>query len=158
MMRKTLWGVLTVVALIALAIELWSLRPGADKAAQLATPMQIVADCDSAKQACAARGEDLEFELRLGPPVRPMEAFGIQLRGLRGALDADAQITVEFQMRDMDMGLNRYRLEPAADGAWQGRAILPVCTTGRSDWIARVEIVQRGRRWTAELPFSVAQQ
>lgn len=157
MMRKPLWGLLTVVALIALVIGLRSLRPGADDAAQPATLLQAAADCDSARQACAARGEDLEFELRLGPSVRPMEAFDVRLRGLRGALDADAQISVEFQMRGMDMGLNRYRLEPAADGAWQGRAMLPVCTTGRSDWIARVEIAQRGRRWTAELPFSVAQ-
>ena len=155
-MRKIWWGVLTVAALIALASGLWSLQPDADSVAQ-PTPLQAAADCDSARQACVARGADLEFELRLGPPVRPMEAFGIHLRSLRGALDADARISVEFQMRAMDMGLNRYRLERAADGAWNGQAILPVCTTGRSDWVARVEIAQDARRWTAELSFTVAQ-
>lgn len=154
-MRKTLWRLLTVLALIALAIGLWSLRPDTETAAQPATSLQVAPDCDSARQPCRARGEDLEFELRLGPPVRPMEAFDIRLRSLRGTFDADAQISVEFQMRAMDMGRNRYRLERAAEGAWNGRAILPVCATGRNDWIARVEIVQRGRRWTADLPFTV---
>lgn len=155
-MRKTFWVLLTVLALIALAIGLWSLRPDADTA-RPATPLQVAADCDCARQACVARGAELDLELLLGPPVRPMEAFDIRLRSLRGVLGVDAQISVEFQMRAMDMGLNRYRLEPAADGLWQGRAILPVCTTGRSDWVARIDIEQGGRRWTAELPFTVAQ-
>lgn len=157
MQRQILTTLLTVALVIAILGGAWFLRPGRDTSSVVAI-MQVSAECDSAQRACTARGEDLEFELRLGPPVRPMEAFEIRLHGLRDTLGADAQITVEFQMRGMDMGLNRYRLERAADGAWYGRAMLPVCTTGRSDWLARVEIAQRGRRWVAELPFTVEQQ
>lgn len=155
MQRQTLTLLLSLVLVIAILAGAWFLRSGMDAPSMTAEPLQTAVDCDSAQRACAARGGDLEFELRLGPPVRPMEAFEIRLHVLRDTLAADAQITVEFQMRGMDMGLNRYRLERAADGVWRGRAILPVCTTGRSDWLARVELVQRGKRWMAEMPFEV---
>lgn len=152
MKRQTVVGLLVMLVLPAVLIGLWFLRPGIDAASESATSLQITADCDSAQRACGARGEDLEIELRLGPPVRPMEAFEIQLQG---TLAADAQVAVQFQMRGMDMGLNRYRLIVSADGVWHGRAILPACTAGRSDWLAQVEILQNGRRWRAEFPFAV---
>jgi hypothetical protein len=129
------------------------LRPALDRPVQETVVLRIETDCDSAQRACRARGDGLELELRLGPPVRPMEAFNIQLRKLRGVLVPDTHVEIQFQMRAMDMGINRYRLLADADGVWRGRAMLPVCTTGRSDWLARVEIMQNGRRWTAELPF-----
>ncbi|HEY9199615.1 MAG TPA: hypothetical protein VIR60_09625 [Gammaproteobacteria bacterium] len=157
MMRKAGLGLLAVLVLLGIAIGAW-LRSHPDDAPASATWLTVDADCDSARQTCSARAADLEIELRLGPPVRPMEAFEIRLQGSPEALADAAQITLEFQMRDMDMGLNRYRLERAADGVWRGRAILPMCVSGRSDWLAKVEIDQDGRRWTAELPFTVAPQ
>lgn len=155
MQRQSLTTLLSAALAIAILGGMWFLRPGMDAPSMTAEPLQVAADCDSARQACIAHGKDLEIELRLGPPVRPMEAFEISLRDLRGTLAADAQISVEFQMRGMDMGLNRYRLERAADGGWRGRAILPVCTSGRSDWLAAVDVVQHGRRWMAQMPFEV---
>lgn len=155
MQRQSLTTLLSVALAIAILGGLWFLRPGRDATPGDAVPLRVAAGCDSAQQACVASGKDLEFEVRLGPPVRPMEAFEIRLHGLRDTLAAEAQISVEFQMRGMDMGLNRYRLERAADGDWRGRATLPVCTTGRSDWLARVDVVQHGRRWMAEMPFEV---
>lgn len=157
MMRKAGLGLLAVLVLIGIAIGAW-LRSHPDDTPASATALTVAADCDSARQTCSARAADLEIELCLGPPVRPMEAFEIRVLNPRNALDDDAQITLEFQMRDMDMGLNRYRLEHAADGEWRGRAILPMCVSGRSDWLAKLEIAQGGHRWTAELPFTVAPQ
>lgn len=113
------------------------------------------AGCDSARRACGAQGDDFAIEWLLGPPVRPLESFALQLRVVRGSVPMDAQITVDFQMRDMDMGQTRYRLQRAADGVWQGRAMLPVCVSGRSDWVAALSIQADGRRWTAELPFTL---
>lgn len=143
---------IAVLLVVAGVIGAWLLRPGLNRSAQEAVVLQIAADCDSAQRACRARGDGLELELRLGPPVRSMEAFDIQLRG---ALATDARVEVRFQMRDMDMGLNRYRLTLDANGVWRGHAMLPVCSTGRSDWVAQLDIAAGGRRWRAELPFEV---
>lgn len=51
---------------------------------------------------------------------------------------------LEFAMRDMDMGFNRYRL---ADGGpqWQARVTLPVCVTGSHDW--QLLVIHADRRY-----------
>jgi hypothetical protein len=157
MRRKPMLGMLALVAAFVAVSALWLVRPGMDAPSENAVVLHVEQDCDSARQACLARGDDLEIELRLGPQLRPLEPFSAQLRALRGDLNAQARIDVKFQMRGMDMGLNRYRLGRDADGDWRARAVLPVCTTGRSDWYAMVEIVQDGRRWVAEMPFAVGQ-
>lgn len=156
MTRAGLKSTLAVLAAVGL-IALWALRPGMEVSSPTATPLQIEMDCDSALRVCAARSDALDIALQLGPPVRPMQAFEIQVRSLRGPLGADARVDVQFQMRAMDMGINRYRLAIAADGVWRGTAILPVCASGRSDWIAQLDIRAGGRHWIAELPFTVVQ-
>lgn len=155
MQRKPILGWLGLAAAFAVLLWLWSQRPGLEVSPVAALPLQVDEGCDSAQSACGARGENLSIELRLGPSLRPLESFAVELRVLQGVLDAQARIEVQFQMRGMDMGLNRYRLEQSADGLWRGRAVLPVCTTGRSDWYAVVGIEQDGRRWIAEMPFGV---
>ncbi len=159
-MLNRVWMKWVAAVLIAAGlVGVWTWRSGLDRSAQNAVALQVEADCDSAQRACRARGDDLEFELRLGPPVQPMQSFEIALRSLRGNLvmdrGADARVEVQFQMRAMDMGINRYRLIADADGVWRGRAMLPVCSAGRSDWIVQVDISADGRRWQAELPFTV---
>jgi hypothetical protein len=156
--HKPILGLLGLLAAFAVLIGVWSLRPGTDASPESTLALQVAADCDSARQSCRARGDDLEIELRLGPPVLPMEAFDIQLQSMRGDLGTQARIDVQFQMRGMDMGLNRYRLDRDADGVWRGRALLPVCASGRSDWYVVIDIAQDGRRWVAEIPFVVGQQ
>jgi len=142
-------GVLIAVGLIGV----WALRPGLDVSSSGAVLLQAESNCDGAQRACRIFGTELELELRLGPPVRTMESFEISLRRLRGSLGTDAQVTVQFQMRDMEMGLNRYRLVMGAEGIWRGQAMLPVCSAGRSDWVAQVDISATGQRWRADLPF-----
>lgn len=152
MTSKPLLGLLGVSVACAALVALWMLRPALQGPVQPAIALHAEPDCDSARQACRAHGDDLEIELRLGPALRPLEPFSI---ALRVNPDAGARIDIEFQMRGMDMGLNRYRLDRGAEGVWRGRAVLPVCTTGRSDWYAVIEIAQGGKRWIAEMPFVV---
>lgn len=156
-MLKRAWVKWIAAVLVAAGLlGVWTLRPGQDRSMQDVVTLKVETDCDSAQRACVARGDDLELELRLGPPLRTLESFEIRLRRVRGTLDAHAQVELQFQMRAMDMGLNRYRLLTDADGVWRGRAMLPVCSAGRSDWTAQLDISVDGRRWRAEFPFTVA--
>lgn len=153
MTSKPLLSLLVLSLACAALVALWALRPALHAPAPPAIALHAEPDCDSARQSCRAHGDDLEIELRLGPALRPLEPFSI---ALRVNPDAGARIEIEFQMRGMDMGLNRYRLDRDAEGVWRGRAVLPVCTTGRSDWYAVIEIAQGGKRWIAEMPFVVS--
>ncbi len=53
-------------------------------------------------------------------------------------------------MVGMDMGFNRYDLRPTADGAWAAKVTLPVCVSGRRDWILYLDL--DGSRYA--IPFS----
>jgi hypothetical protein len=55
----------------------------------------------------------------------------------------------------MDMGLNRYQLITDGAGRWLAKVTLPVCSSGRGDWLAVVEVVTEGRRFAAQLPFVI---
>ena len=50
------------------------------------------------------------------------------------------KVQARFTMQGMDMGFNLYTLRTDGDGIFRARVILPVCVTGRRDWIMAVEI------------------
>lgn len=116
-------------------------------------PMTVEAGCDAAAGPCGAEGEDLSIRFRLGSPVRPLSRFDIELFAEGPSAGRIDRVEVWFEMADMDMGLNRYRLDARGKGRWTGVAMLPVCTSGRSDWLARVRIGQGRRTHEALFPF-----
>ncbi|HHH46968.1 MAG TPA: hypothetical protein ENK53_08185 [Thiotrichales bacterium] len=105
-------------------------------------------DCDAARDVCEVSGEGLRVRLHLGPGVKPMRPFPVRVE----VADAE-QVVIRFEMPGMDMGRNLYRLKPAGAGRWEGRAVLPVCLSGRSDWVAEAEILTRRGRYVARFPF-----
>lgn len=60
------------------------------------------------------------------------------------------EVYASFTMRGMDMGYNRYRLLGAGKDAWQARVVLPVCVTGRRDWMLTLSVDDA----SVEIPFS----
>lgn len=154
MKRTTIQTVVVVLLCVGIA-AVWLLRPVIESGARNVLPLQVEAGCESAKRSCRLLGEGVEFELSLGPLLRTMETFSITVRHVRGDVASNAQVDVQFQMRDMDMGLNHYRLIADVDEVWRGQAMLPVCSSGRSDWLAQVTITTDGETWQAVVPFVV---
>lgn len=58
-----------------------------------------------------------------------------------------------FSMPDMDMGANRYRLIAEASAGWHADITLPICMSGRTDWLADFELVVADRRLQMQVPF-----
>jgi hypothetical protein len=106
-------------------------------------------DCGVYPDGCAASGEGLELRLRFLDPPSAMKPATLQL-------DSSLPLslaTVDFEMVGMDMGLNRYRLESPEGRRFQARVMLPVCVSGRRDWVARVYVVGEQGDYLAEFPF-----
>ena len=61
----------------------------------------------------------------------------------------------------MNMGVNRFSLRKAEiknqKQKWQGKALLPVCVTGRADWLAELEVVTNQSKYIIAIPLSVKQ-
>jgi hypothetical protein len=111
------------------------------------TPM---ADCELAN-GCTVLAAEARIEVRFVNPPRALQPFGIELQ-LQGAENVETA-TVTFVMRGMDMGSGRYRLLPGAAGRWYADATLPVCVSGRSDWMAEFELSLPALRLQFALPF-----
>ncbi|CUA81565.1 MULTISPECIES: hypothetical protein [Gulbenkiania] len=105
-------------------------------------PVQTVACNDLGRGCRLPGGGSVHF---VTPPAngRPFE---IVLTGAGGQAPS-----AEFSMQGMDMGFNRYRF--VADGkVWRARVTLPVCSTGRADWLMTLEV--DGRHY--QLGFTVS--
>ena len=58
--------------------------------------------------------------------------------------DSVQSISASFQMKDMDMGFNRFELRKQANGTWRVNGVyLPVCVAGRHDWQVKWQINQQ---------------
>jgi hypothetical protein len=135
---------------LAVALSVLSCDKGGD--AMPATPLQLSPSCD-VKTGCVAAADDLSLQFSMGPDLRALAPFPVRVE-VQGARRVDS-ITVTFAMQGMDMGMNRYQL--ISDGAdrWLGNVTLPVCSSGRSDWLAGLEVTTKGRRFAVEVPFVI---
>ena len=65
-----------------------------------------------------------------------------------------------FEMVGMDMGLNRFTLSSVVDEKgdlfYEGEGILPVCVSGRVDWLANTHVMTTDKIYEAVFEFKVA--
>jgi hypothetical protein len=135
---------------LAVALSVLSCNKGGD--AIQATPLQLSPACD-VKIGCVAAAGDLSLRFSMGPDLRVLTPFPVRVE-VQGEQRVDS-ITAIFAMRGMDMGMNRYQLISDGANRWLGNVTLPVCTSGRSDWIANLEVVAEGRSFAVEIPFVI---
>lgn len=107
--------------------------------------------CDASIVSCQFESDTANLNLRLGPDVKPLKSFNVELE-VRSQTIHPEKIIVDFQMVGMDMGMNRYQMLHKGS-SWEGVATLPVCTASRTDWVALVEMVERGRIYRVSFPF-----
>lgn len=132
---QVLLPLLLVLVLAAIAVAgYWLKHPAEAQAVACADPLR----------GCSFRHRGATAELHFSAPPTPLHAFQLRVR-VPGA----HRVSAEFQMNGMEMGFNRYDLQPA-DGVFGSNVTLPVCVSGRRDWTLYLEI--DGAHYT--LPFS----
>ncbi|HEB98577.1 MAG TPA: hypothetical protein ENJ05_03635 [Thiotrichales bacterium] len=109
--------------------------------------------CNAAASPCRLTGEGMEIRFRMPGGAPAMRPFPVVVEVSGPAAAELGKLEAEFVMPDMDMGQNRYRLVKQDDGRWVAQVILPACSMGRHDWLARLVLEGAGRRWLAEIPF-----
>lgn len=107
--------------------------------------------CDSSVQSCLLAREGIKLQLELEKNLRTLQPFHLQLH-IEGIEQPVEEVTVEFFMEGMEMGLNRYRLL-YVENVWQGEITLPVCVAGRSDWRALVVVNSQQSRYRGVFRF-----
>lgn len=117
---------LLAVALIAIAVIGYQMsRP----------PQSQQIACTDPIAGCVFYHDGTPVTLQLSNWPRPMQAFTLEVTA-PGAQKAHA----EFQMRGMEMGFNRFDLRPAGADILAARVTLPICVSGRQDWVLYLEL------------------
>lgn len=114
------------------------------------THLSVPQDCD-VLAGCRVGDEWLQLEVSFLAQPRAMQSFPVTIQSV-DATRLTAAI-VNFTMRGMSMGLNRYALKSMSADEWQGEVTLPICVSGRTDWIAEFDIRFSDRRVAFSLPF-----
>ncbi|MGD9889250.1 MAG: hypothetical protein AB7S56_08315 [Halothiobacillaceae bacterium] len=169
MSQAKLWwlasGLATLILGGVLLLDFSSLRapPAVFSGAVVSLPSPS-ADCNpvvstASPAGCGVANGARGLTLKMIGDVRPLRPFELRL-SLPQEVRGDAiEASVNFIMVGMDMGINRFALLKQADGDFVGKVILPVCSIGRSDWVAQLSVVLNlpsgeQEMWTADMPFT----
>lgn len=106
-----------------------------------------VTPCLSLVQGCAVALGAEKVSVKTDSLPVPLKPFTLSI----SAASARA-VSVVLQMRGMDMGLNRYRLLREPNGEWRATITLPVCVSGRRDWLMIVEVDGEQRAFAFQTP------
>ncbi|MDH3831614.1 MAG: hypothetical protein OEU48_08080 [Gammaproteobacteria bacterium] len=141
-------GVISVLLLAGLLLLACSRQPEPEQLP--VSQLVAAADCD-VLTGCRVSDVDAFIDVLFETKPRALQPFPVAIQ-TEGMQDVKA-VTVSFSMRAMAMGLNRYALTHAAEGSWQGEVTLPICVSGRTDWIAEFDIQLPDRHVVFAVPF-----
>ena len=127
MIRRLAWIGLAALLVLGGSAYVW-LKPEAAKLEPIA--------CEDIVQGCSHG--DLTVRATTAPKV--MHAFE-----MRVVVPGASSVQASFDMKSMQMGINRYRFQPQPDGSWRARVTLPVCVDGRSDWLMIIDIKRQAQ-------------
>ncbi|BBP05866.1 hypothetical protein TPL01_07740 [Sulfuriferula plumbiphila] len=100
--------------------------------------------CPDPAKLCRFEVAGRPVELRFSAPPSGLHPFTLLLHA-----PAAREVYASFIMRGMDMGFNRYHLLSSGAGNWQAQVLLPVCITGRRDWVLTLTVDGT----SVEIPF-----
>ena len=112
-----------------------------------------VSKCNPQNKICNVKHKDLTIDISLDKNIFYLKPFNVSVLS-NNKVDIE-HIYIDFKMKKMKMGLNRFILKNKGSQEWLGVVILPVCIAGRSDWIATVDIHTIKYRFILTFPVSI---
>ena len=156
-MNKKIISGLFIIAVIAVLIMInikWS--GGSKEQAVIKLPD---VKCNAQKKVCKVELDEFNIEISFDNNIYYLKPFNIFV-WTEAKTDFNVKsIQVDFKMKNMNMGVNHFSLRKTEfenkKQKWQGKALLPVCVTGRADWFAELEVVAKQAKYILSIPLSV---
>lgn len=102
------------------------------------TPPQTPAlalECPDLHAGCAGSVDGRDVTLGVQGELKVLQPFELWVR-----TEGAQRVEASFTMEGMDMGFNLYTLRADKDGIHRARVTLPVCVSGRRDWVMTVDV------------------
>jgi len=163
-MSKTHFFIIFIIILVVIVLLVPA--PTQDESSQVQTgkvapkhipePVQALS-CTTMTTGCATKVADMSVVLTFPSDVIYLNSFPVEVSLSGGDALLVEDVKIDFQMLKMDMGVNIYQLQQDTSNKtlWKGKAILPVCVTGRTDWQAYIELKVRDKMYKTAFQFEV---
>jgi len=117
----------------------------------------LVENCRVQDKPCIVNIGDLNLRISFAKNIYYLKPFNIAISAVDDSNINSMQ--VDFKMKNMDMGVNQFQLKRdiKKPGYWHGKALLPICVTGRADWYSELDVTTKKGRYQIILPILVKQ-
>jgi hypothetical protein len=99
---------------------------------------ELKAQCADLRAGCEAMLGDRRVAFGVDGELRMLKPFELWVR-VKGV----DKVQASFDMQGMDMGFNLYTLRADGSGAYRARITLPMCVSGRHEWLLHLDIDRR---------------
>ncbi|MCK5336254.1 MAG: hypothetical protein KAQ67_08825 [Gammaproteobacteria bacterium] len=131
MNKKTLRSLFVVLLLALVIVGNYFLRKGTDN-------NQVeYSKCQLGIENCLIVIDGMELEIIVEGEIKALKPFVIHMTDKNQIID---KALVKFNMKAMDMGVNQYEFIQIDHNNWKAKVVIPVCTTGRRDWLVEFVI------------------
>ncbi|MBK1672563.1 hypothetical protein CKO35_04465 [Ectothiorhodospira shaposhnikovii] len=113
-----------------------------------AVVIEAPAGCELDAQGCLMMVAGTQVRVWGPDRIPPLAPFDLRLDG---AAPMEA-LDVSYIMPGMEMGVHRFEFTTLATGGWVAESVLPVCMSGRMDWVAKVRIRLQGQPYELRIP------
>ena len=115
--------------------------------------------CTVGSKVCIIETGELKIKISLDENIYYLKPFNVSVIDEDRVNSKLESVQVNFKMSNMNMGINRFRLKNTIlknnAQIWQGKALLPICVTGRADWISEFELETKNKKYSIKLPIQV---
>ena len=117
----------------------------------------LVENCRVQEKPCVVNIDDLKLHVSFAKNIYYLKPFNIAISAVDDSNINSMQL--DFKMKNMDMGVNQFQLKRdiKKPGYWHGKALLPICVTGRADWYSELDVTTKKGRYQIILPILVKQ-
>ena len=146
-------NVIVSVFLLLAGLSLLACSPQTDSDQLPVSKLSAAADC-GVLTSCRVSDTIGHIDILFAATPRALQSFPVVIKpeGMAGI----KSVSVSFSMRNMAMGANRYALMRTSTGEWRGEVTLPICVSGRTDWVAEFDVYLPDRRVEFTVPFVLA--
>jgi hypothetical protein len=96
--------------------------------------------CQPAQQSCIVDTDIGQLQWAVTSDIQYLKPFISQVKiAKRQEIDI-RQVSIEFLMQGMQMATNRVVLKKVSEDNWQAQSVLPICASGRKDWLAMLKV------------------
>lgn len=115
--------------------------------------------CNVQEKKCQMNLGGINFNILIDKNIYYLKKFDVDIFVDEKYKNNIKSIKVSFKMKNMNMGINVYTLNKVLaekqNESWKANAILPICVSGRADWVSELEVVIENNKYILVFPIQV---